>query len=139
MAIATPFHHGLRLKIEKDQAPPIRVLASGIILLVGTAPIGPVNEPKLILGNSAEAVSLFGAFRPWHVAAGFTIPEAVEGILAQGAAPIVIINVASALDAVIHTMENVAFDRRGVLKLDHEQLSGPDPSLAVSTTAAITR
>src|SRR5574344_1847015 len=83
------FLHGVEV-IELDGGShPISTVASSVIGLVGTAPMGPVNTPTLILGSRSEAVKIFGEDTD-----GFTIPAALDGIFDQAGAVVVVINVA---------------------------------------------
>lgn len=87
--MADKFLHGIEVIELDDGARPISSVASSVIGLVGTAPIGPVNTPTLILGSPAEAVAIFGEDTP-----GYTIPAALRGIFDQVGAMVVVINVA---------------------------------------------
>lgn len=83
------FLHGVEV-IELDGGTrPITTVASSVIGLVGTAPMGPVNTPTLILGSLSEAVKIFG-----EDTEGFTIPAALKGIFDQAGAVVVVVNVA---------------------------------------------
>lgn len=139
MATVTPFHHGLRLRVEKDQAPPITIPATGVILLIGTAGIGPINTPVLLVGNQAEGIRQFGQWEPWHKASGITIPEALESIYSQGNATVAVINVRTDIadNKAQAQDDNYVFDRRGVLKLSKSQLT--DDLIAVGTNASFTK
>ncbi len=96
------FLHGVEV-IELDGGPrPISGVASSVIGLVGSAPIGPVNEPVLIAGSLKEAVVQFGA-----PGGGHTIPDALDGIFDQTGAMVVVINV---LDPAMHVAAVAAQD-----------------------------
>ncbi len=83
------FLHGIEI-IELDNgARPIQTVASSVIGLVGTAPKGPVNTPTLIMGSKSEAVKIFGEDQP-----NYTIPAALNAILDQTGAMVVVVNVA---------------------------------------------
>jgi phage tail sheath protein FI len=82
------FLHGVEV-IEIDGGPrPISSAASSVIGLIGTAKKGPTNVPTLIAGSRSEAIAQFGV--PDGVS---TIPDALDAILDQGGAMIVVINV----------------------------------------------
>ncbi|MET0465328.1 MAG: phage tail sheath C-terminal domain-containing protein [Chitinophagaceae bacterium] len=138
MAITVlPFHHGLRLVVEKDEAPPIKIPATGIILLVGTAPSGPVNTPYLITGGVAEAVSIFGKWQPWHAAEGLTIPEALHAIYQVSSPLVVVINAAATTNAIEAEDNNVKFDRSGFAYLSRQNHL-TSPAMEIDTGAVIT-
>ena len=84
--------HGIETT-EIERGPrPIRVVKSAVIALIGTAPTGPINELTLCL-NDTHATQ----FGP-HTA-GYSIPEALEGIYDFGAGTVLVVNV---LDPAIH-------------------------------------
>lgn len=90
----TDFLHGVRITEVQKGLRPIQTPPTSIIVLVGTAPVhqvdlanATVNAPVLVqtdLGASAN----FGPDL-----AGYTIPAALEAILAYGTARVVVINV----------------------------------------------
>lgn len=85
--------HGIETT-EIERGPrPVRVVKSAVIALVGTAPVGPVNELTLCLNDTHAA-----QFGPHH--SGFSIPEALQGIYDFGAGTVLVVNV---LDPAIHT------------------------------------
>jgi phage tail sheath protein FI len=84
--------HGVEIKETARQA----VLTEGessVIALVGTAPIGSVNVPKLIT-SLAAGVTEFG-----EDIGGFTIPAALGFIFSHVSAKILVINVLANADA----------------------------------------
>ncbi|HHS7810304.1 phage tail sheath subtilisin-like domain-containing protein [Pseudomonas putida] len=84
--------HGIETT-EIERGPrPIRVVKSAVIALIGTAPTGPINELTLCLNDTHAA-----QFGP-HTA-GFSIPEALQGIYDFGAGTVLVVNV---LDPAIH-------------------------------------
>ena len=87
--MADKFLHGIEVVELDGGSRPIQTVTSSVIGLVGTAPQGPVNTPTLILGNKTEAIKIFGADTD-----GYTIPAALNGILDQTGAVVVVINVA---------------------------------------------
>lgn len=90
--MAANYLHGIET-IEVERGPrAIRVVKSAVIALVGTAPMGPVNELTLSL-NDRDAAQ----FGP-HLT-GFSIPEALAGIYDFGAGTVLVVNV---LDPAIH-------------------------------------
>ncbi|WP_338807140.1 phage tail sheath subtilisin-like domain-containing protein [Pseudomonas chlororaphis] len=114
--MAANYLHGIET-IEVERGPrPIRVVKSAVIALVGTAPIGPVNELTQSL-NEVDAAQ-FGT----HLT-GFSIPEALEGIYAYGAGTVLVVNV---LDPAIHrtslTGQGKQFGDNELLQLEHGAL-----------------
>ena len=84
--------HGIET-IEVERGPrAIRVVKSAVIALVGTAPIGPVNE--LTLSQTEVDDAQFGPDLE-----GFSIADALAGIHAFGAGTVLVINV---LDPATH-------------------------------------
>lgn len=114
--MAANYLHGIET-IEVERGPrAIRVVKSAVIALVGTAPIGPVNE--LTLSQNDADAARFGP----HLS-GFSIPEALEGIYDFGAGTVLVVNV---LDPAIHRT-NVAgqvkqFGDNDLLQLEHGAL-----------------
>lgn len=108
--------HGIET-IEVERGPrAIRVVKSAVIALVGTAPIGPINE--LTLSQTEVDDAQFGADLE-----GFSIAEALAGIHAFGAGTVLVINV---LDPAIHR-SNVGgqarqFGDNDLLQLQHGAL-----------------
>jgi phage tail sheath protein FI len=85
--------HGIETT-EVERGPrPVRVVKSAVIALVGTAPVGPVNELTLCLNDTHAAQ--FGTHQ-----SGFSIPEALQGIYDFGAGTVLVVNV---LDPDIHS------------------------------------
>lgn len=84
--------HGVET-IRIDKSPrAVQVVKSAVIGLIGCAPTGPVNEPTLCLNDGDAA-----AFGP--LLNGFSVPDALDAIYAQGAGTVIVINV---LDPAIH-------------------------------------
>ncbi|MCX8506506.1 MAG: hypothetical protein ORN98_07820 [Alphaproteobacteria bacterium] len=76
--------------IQRDNSPrQIATVKSAVIGLIGTAPIGPVNKPTLVL--SERDAAQFGNDKT--TSGGFTIPQAINAIYDQGAGTIIAINV----------------------------------------------
>lgn len=111
------FLHGIETT-EVERGPrAIRVVKSGVIALVGTAPIGPVNE--LILSLNEVDGAQFGP----ETLDGFSIPRALAGIYDFGAGTVLVINV---LDPAVHRSNVVAqarqFGDNELLQLGHGAL-----------------
>ena len=114
--MAANYLHGIET-IEVERGPrAIRVVKSAVIALVGTAPMGPVNELTLSL-NDRDAAQ----FGP-HLS-GFSIPEALEGIYDFGAGTVLVVNV---LDPAVHRTGVVGqarqFGDNDLLQLQHGAL-----------------
>ncbi len=86
----TTYIHGVSVVESANGARPIRTAASAVIGIVGTAPAAlasdfPFDTPVLIAGSRKEA-ALLGATG--------TLPQALDSILDQGGAVVVVIRVA---------------------------------------------
>lgn len=108
--------HGIETT-EVERGPrPVRVVKSAVIALVGTAPVGPVNELTLCLNDTHAAQ--FGPHRN-----GFSIPEALQGIYDFGAGTVLVVNV---LDPAIHSTKVAdqpqQFANNDLLQLEHGAL-----------------
>lgn len=80
------FLHGVEtIRINKGSRP-ISVVKSAVIGIVGIAPKG--NAQSLVLVNTEKDAAAFGS-----QITGFTIPQALDAILTQGNATIVVVNV----------------------------------------------
>lgn len=89
------FLHGFEtVELEKGSRP-ISVVKSAVIGLVGIAPEGETNVPKLVM--SERDAAQFGSPVP-----GFNIPQALSHIFAQGAGTVVVVNV---FDPALHTTQ----------------------------------
>lgn len=114
--MAANYLHGIETT-EVERGPrAIRVVKSAVIALVGTAPIGPVNELTMSLNDTDAA-----QFGP-HLS-GFSIPEALEGIYDFGAGTVLVVNV---LDPAVHRANAAAqlkqFGDNDLLQLEHGAL-----------------
>jgi phage tail sheath protein FI len=108
--------HGIETTEVEHGPRPIRVVKSAVIALVGTAPVGPVNELTLCLNDTDAA--RFGSHRN-----GFSIPEALQGIYDFGAGTVLVVNV---LDPAVHsatvTGQAGQFTEHNQLQLEHGAL-----------------
>lgn len=106
------FLHGVEV-VEIDSGPrPIRTVKSSVIGIVGTAPDAdaaayPLDTPVLVAGSRAEAAKL-----DTTGAAKGTLPAALDGILDQIGALVVVVRVAESTDpapatAAAETLANV--------------------------------
>ena len=108
--------HGIETT-EVERGPrAIRVVKSAVIALVGTAPMGPINE--LTLSQTEVDDAKFGPDLE-----GFSIAEALAGVHAFGAGTVLVVNV---LDPAIHrsNVEGQArqFAGNDLLQLQHGAL-----------------
>jgi hypothetical protein len=111
------FLHGVETIEYKTGPSSVETIATAVIGLVGTAPIqsladatkATVNTPVLITSDKAAA-AYFGADT-----AGYSIPAALKAILAQGAGPVIVVNV---------------FDPTNVA---HQTTGQPDPAKVVAS------
>jgi uncharacterized protein len=80
------FLHGIET-IEVNSGPrPIQVVRAAVVGLIGIAPKGPL-ETCTVVNNDVDAAQ-FGAELD-----GFTIPQALNSIFAQGAGTVIVVNV----------------------------------------------
>jgi phage tail sheath protein FI len=108
--MANQFLHGSETTDVELAGRSYNVVKSGVIGLIGIAPIGLKNRPILIVGASDFAQ--FGKQVP-----GFTIPQSLAVIADQGASTVIVVNV---FDPVLHTTDVVAESHQvtdGKLKL----------------------
>ncbi|MBA1271596.1 MULTISPECIES: phage tail sheath subtilisin-like domain-containing protein [Pseudomonas] len=108
--------HGIETT-EVERGPrAIRVVKSAVIALVGTAPIGPINE--LTLSQTEVDDAKFGPDLE-----GFSIAEALAGVHAFGAGTVLVVNV---LDPAIHRSnvegQTRQFGNNDLLQLQHGAL-----------------
>lgn len=90
--------HGIETIEVQQGSKPVNVIKSGVIGLVGIAPHSAKNE--VIMVSSDRDTAQFGLQIP-----GFTIPQALAVILAQGPGVILVVNV---FDETAHTTAVVA-------------------------------
>lgn len=118
--------HGVETVILKKGPVPIRGVKTAVIAIVGTAPMIDVaeasrtlNQVQLVL-NDRDAAQYFGEDRE-----GFTIPQALSAIFAQGDGPIcIVVNVLDPdadVTAVVAEAQAVGAD--GKVTLAHPQVS----------------
>ena len=99
------FLHGVEVVELDGGARPIRTVKSSVIGLIGTAPDAdatkfPLNTPVLIAGSRTEAATL---------GANGTLPQAIDGIMDQAGAMVVVIRVkeGTGATATADTLANV--------------------------------
>lgn len=104
------FLHGVEV-LEIDAGPrPIQTVRSSVIGIVGTAPRAdekafPLNTPVLVAGSRREAARLLAKTATGDLADG-SLPSALDSILDQAGAVVVVVRVAAA-DTESETMANV--------------------------------
>lgn len=118
------FLHGLEITTETQGAQPIQGVPTGIIGLVGTAPLHLVasayqtTNGLVEIKNPVEAARYFGAHRT-----GYSIPRALEGIFKQGPARVIVNNV---FDPTTHVTAlastSYTFDDDDEIDVGHEGL-----------------
>lgn len=81
------FLHGVETIQIETGIRTINQVRTGVIGLVGTAPIGTPNNMQVVT-NARDAVTKFGSQLP-----GFTIPQALDQIFKQGAGSVMVVNV----------------------------------------------
>jgi phage tail sheath protein FI len=92
------FLHGVET-IEIDKGPrPIRQVKTAVVGLIGTAPMGPINTPTIVLSEKDAAA--FGSISDAS-SAGHSIPQALDAIFDHGAGTVIVVNV---FDPAIHTV-----------------------------------
>jgi len=84
--MSASFLHGVETVEVNAGSKPVSVVKSAVIGLVGTAPIG--SKDVLTLVKSKKDAAQFGSQLP-----GFTIPQALDSIFAQGAGTVLVVNV----------------------------------------------
>jgi len=127
------FLHGVEtITITKGNRT-IQAVPSAIIVLVGIAPIGPVNIPTLVAGSAD--VAKFGSRIP-----GFNIPEALDSIFSQGSGVIVVINTFDGTAMTNKTLvtEEVVTITDGKFKLAFAPVGTTAPVVKDAATALIT-
>ncbi|MFP1724064.1 phage tail sheath subtilisin-like domain-containing protein [Lonsdalea quercina] len=109
--MAANYLHGVETVEVETGARPIKTVKSAVIGLIGTAPMGPVNDVTLCVSETNAAQ--FGS-----QVSGFTIPQALDAIYDHGAGTVLVINV---LDPAKHKTSvsnaSVTFDSTGVAQL----------------------
>lgn len=121
------FLHGVETIEISQGGRPVTVVKSSVITLVGTAPIGAVNEPTLVLTPNDAAQ--FGQQLP-----GFTIPQALDAIFKQGNATVVVVNTFSLEDNTADVTLESKTITGGKLKLAFAPIDGVDIFLSDGTT-----
>lgn len=111
------FLHGVETIEFTSGSVPVTVVKSAVIGLIGTAPKGPVNE--LIVVNNATEAAQFG-----DQVDGFTIPQALDAIFKQGAATVMVVNVADLDVNVIAVVDEALTITSGAASLAYAPVAG---------------
>ena len=81
--------HGIEVKTLDQGLREVGTVSPSLVVVVGTAGKGAVNEPKFYTGDAGGAFEEFGPLQN----DGFTIPESNDGIADQVASKVIFINV----------------------------------------------
>jgi phage tail sheath protein FI len=106
---------------------PVTVIKSSVIGLIGTAPMGDVNTPVMVLSEAQAAQ--FGQQIP-----GFTIPQALAAIFAQGPATVIVVNVFDSVDNLVEVALEAKSITNGKLKLSAAPIGAVSIFLTNGTT-----
>ena len=126
--MAANYLHGVETIEITSGSRPVQVVKSSVIALVGTAPLGPKNEPTLVLSTSDAAQ--FGQSLP-----GFTIPQAIDAILKQGPATIIVVNTFNETTNTANVTAESKTITNGKLKLNFAPIGAVSIFLTDGTTA----
>lgn len=110
--MAVNFLHGVETIEVNTGTRTIQVVKTAVIGLIGIAPKGDKNKPILV--NNDRDAAQFGSQIP-----GFSIPQSLNAIFAQGAGTVIVVNV---FDEASHTATVTAEAKtvtNGKLKLDY--------------------
>ena len=135
--MAANYLHGVETINVQKGTRPIQVVKSSVIAIVGTAPMGPVNQPTLVLSETDAAQ--FGEKVP-----GFTIPQALDAIFKQGPATIVVVNTFNNLLNTIQVFNESKTVTNNKAKLDFVPVvdmvltNSPDTTGETKATATLT-
>jgi phage tail sheath protein FI len=112
------FLHGVEVININTGGKTIETVRTSVIGLVGTAPIGPLNTMQLVT-NAKQAATLFGS-----QLTGFTIPQALDQIFAQGGGPIIVTNVFDSSTMVTAVVDEVNVVASGKFKIAFAPIGG---------------
>lgn len=112
------FLHGVEVIELPSPRRPIRIVRSAVIALIGTAPKGAVQGLTVV--RSKAQSEQFG-----KQLAGFSIPQALQDIFAQGAgAPVVVVNVFNPATDITAVEEEAVTVAQLKFSIDHAPISG---------------
>lgn len=109
--MAADYLHGIETIEVQSGGRPVRIVKTSVIGLVGIAPLGAKNTPILV--TSPKQAAQFGQSLP-----GFTIPQALEAIYAQGPATVIVVNVFDSTTNTAAVSLETKTITNGKLKLD---------------------
>lgn len=116
--MAANYLHGVET-IELKKGPvPVQVVKSAVIGLVGIAPKGAKNSLTLV--QSAQDAAQFGSELP-----GFSIPQALNAIMKQGAATVLVVNVFDSTSDVAAVTAETKTITNGKAKLSFAPINDP--------------
>jgi phage tail sheath protein FI len=128
--MAANFLHGVET-IEVNRGPvPIRVVKAATISLVGIAPKGP--SQTLTIVRSASDAAQFGDELP-----GFDIPKALNAIISQGGATVVVVNVFNPTTMLQTITNEVCLVTSGSTQTDYPP-SGPTAPVVKNNAGNVT-
>lgn len=107
------FLHGVESIPKENGAKPIADVRTAVIGLVGIAPIGTSNKLTVIT-SERQGVETFGEQVP-----GFSIPQALAAIFAQGAGRVMVVNVLDSANHLTEEAEEAKTITNGAAKLTH--------------------
>lgn len=125
--MAVNYLHGVETVEIRKGARPVRVVKSGVIALVGIAPKGPKQTLTLVQGETDA--SQFGEQLP-----GFNIPQALDAILKQGTATVLVVNVMADADHLVTETNETKVVTSGKAKLAY----APIKDLVITNSAGST-
>lgn len=122
------FLHGVETIEIEQGVRPISTVRTGVIGLVGTAPLGTPNKLELVT-NPRQATEKFGQQLP-----GFTIPQALDQIFKQGAGAVIVVNVFNASTMVSEVADEEVTVTNGKAKLANAPIGAPVVTDGATTT-----
>lgn len=128
--MAANYLHGVET-IELKKGPvPVQVVKSAVIGLVGIAPKGEKNSLTLV--QSAQDAAQFGSELP-----GFTIPQALNAIMKQGTATVLVVNVFDSTNDVADVTAETKTITNGKAKLTYAPINDPTITNSAGTTTFV--
>src|SRR6056297_1618271 len=113
------FLHGVETIEIETGVRPISTVRTGVIGIVGIAPTGTPNTLELVT-NARQAKEKFGEPLP-----GFTIPQALEQIFAQGAGAVLAVNVFNSATMTVEVTDEQVTVTNGRAKLANAPIGAP--------------
>jgi phage tail sheath protein FI len=140
--MTTTFLHGAQVLNGGTSANPVTTVATSIIGIIGTAPnadptVFPLNTPVLIPGSAQIAASLDTTVTDLTSGAG-TLPDAVDSILKQAGAVIVVVRVDGGTAAMPDTAQQILANVLGGVNASTGQYLGLQAFLASQSILGFT-